>query len=92
MFFITHPHVSIYNYSPCGFFCLLSGVLSVEVHEDMREAANNLVKHFHKLEQEVCDCNTVCVLSMALLHSFNLLAHTVVFNTGSAEIKTETFM
>ncbi|XP_061678113.1 DENN domain-containing protein 5B-like isoform X1 [Syngnathoides biaculeatus] len=27
-------------------------VLSVEVHEDMREAANNLVKHFHKPEQE----------------------------------------
>ncbi|KAM9814847.1 DENN domain-containing protein 5B-like isoform X1 [Syngnathus typhle] len=27
-------------------------VVSVEVHEDMREAANNLVKHFHKPEQE----------------------------------------
>ncbi|KAM8861864.1 DENN domain-containing protein 5B-like [Synchiropus picturatus] len=29
-----------------------SRVLSGEVHEDMREAANNLVKHFHKPEQE----------------------------------------
>lgn len=27
---------------------------SLEVQEDMREAANNLVKHFHKPEQEVC--------------------------------------
>nr|XP_040019923.1 DENN domain-containing protein 5B-like [Gasterosteus aculeatus aculeatus] len=27
-------------------------ILSAEVHEDMREAANNLVKHFHKPEQE----------------------------------------
>uniref|UniRef100_A0A671Y488 DENN/MADD domain containing 5B n=1 Tax=Sparus aurata TaxID=8175 RepID=A0A671Y488_SPAAU len=27
-------------------------MLSVEVQEDMREAANNLVKHFHKPEQE----------------------------------------
>lgn len=35
---------------------ILSGMLSVEVQEDMREAANNLVKHFHKPEQEVCDC------------------------------------
>lgn len=33
---------------------ILSGILSAEVHEDMREAANNLVKHFHKPEQEVC--------------------------------------
>lgn len=57
---------------------LLSGVLSVEVHEDMREAANNLVKHFHKPEQEVCDCNTVCVPLTELLH-----------NTGPTEIKTE---
>nr|XP_046250506.1 DENN domain-containing protein 5B-like isoform X2 [Scatophagus argus] len=29
-----------------------SRMLSVEVQEDMREAANNLVKHFHKPEQE----------------------------------------
>ncbi|KAK9516830.1 hypothetical protein VZT92_024740 [Zoarces viviparus] len=29
-----------------------SRILSVEVQEDMREAANNLVKHFHKPEQE----------------------------------------
>ncbi|KAM8892101.1 DENN domain-containing protein 5B-like isoform 2-T2 [Spinachia spinachia] len=29
-----------------------SRILSAEVHEDMREAANNLVKHFHKPEQE----------------------------------------
>lgn len=28
-------------------------MLAVEVQEDMREAANNLVKHFHKPEQEV---------------------------------------
>lgn len=41
---------------PCTCFWL-TGVLSVEVHEDMREAANNLVKHFHKPEQEVCECN-----------------------------------
>lgn len=39
---------------------VLSGMLSVEVQEDMREAANNLVKHFHKPEQEVCDCNSEC--------------------------------
>lgn len=32
---------------------MFSGMLSVEVQEDMREAANNLVKHFHKPEQEV---------------------------------------
>lgn len=31
-------------------------MLAVEVQEDMREAANNLVKHFHKPEQEVCGC------------------------------------
>lgn len=37
---------------------VLSGILSVEVQEDMREAANNLVKHFHKPEQEVCPCNS----------------------------------
>ncbi|XP_068458700.1 DENN domain-containing protein 5B-like [Clinocottus analis] len=29
-----------------------SRLMSVEVQEDMREAANNLVKHFHKPEQE----------------------------------------
>ena len=28
-------------------------ILSAEVQEEMREAANNLVKHFHKPEQEV---------------------------------------
>lgn len=33
-------------------------MLSVEVQEDMREAANNLVKYFHKHEQEVCDYNS----------------------------------
>uniref|UniRef100_A0A7N8WLC6 DENN domain-containing protein 5B-like n=1 Tax=Mastacembelus armatus TaxID=205130 RepID=A0A7N8WLC6_9TELE len=37
--------------SPSQIF-ILSGILSVEVQEDMREAANNLVKHFHKHEQE----------------------------------------
>lgn len=42
-------------------------MLSVEVQEDMREAVNNLVKHFHKPEQEVrvrarvCMCVHVCV-------------------------------
>lgn len=50
---------------------------SVEVQEDMREAANNLVKHFHKPEQEVCDCNSECAPVIQLLHSFNLLAHPV---------------
>ena len=41
-------------------------MLSVEVQEDMREAANNLVKHFHKPEQEVCDHNE-CVPMIQLL-------------------------
>lgn len=50
-------------------------MLSVEVQEDMREAANNLVKHFHKPEQEVCGCNSECVPQRRLLHPFNLLAH-----------------
>lgn len=36
-------------------------MLFVEVQEDMREAVNNLVKHFHKPEQEVCVC--VCETS-----------------------------
>lgn len=40
------------------FFPISSGILSVEVQEDMREAANNLVKHFHKPEQEVRCCSS----------------------------------
>ncbi|XP_062277004.1 DENN domain-containing protein 5B-like isoform X2 [Scomber scombrus] len=53
-------------------------VLSVEVHEDMREAANNLVKHFHKPEQErgnltvlLCgEGGLVLSLEKFLLHGF----------------------
>nr|XP_057932088.1 DENN domain-containing protein 5B-like [Doryrhamphus excisus] len=53
-------------------------VLSVEVHEDMREAANNLVKHFHKPEQErgnvtvlLCgEGGLVASLEKFLLHGF----------------------
>lgn len=39
-------------------WCISSGMLSVEAQEDMRDAANNLVKHFHKPEQEVCGSNS----------------------------------
>ncbi|XP_068595232.1 DENN domain-containing protein 5B [Brachionichthys hirsutus] len=35
-----------------GSFGIRSRMLPVEVEEDLREAANNLVKHFHKPEQE----------------------------------------
>ncbi|XP_068168280.1 DENN domain-containing protein 5B-like isoform X2 [Antennarius striatus] len=35
-----------------GSFGIRSRMLPVEVQEDLREAANNLVKHFHKPEQE----------------------------------------
>lgn len=52
-------------------------MLSVEVQEDMREAANNLVKYFHKHEQEVCDCNSERVPLIQLRPSYNLLAHIV---------------
>ncbi|KAF3688946.1 DENN domain-containing protein 5B Rab6IP1-like protein [Channa argus] len=53
-------------------------MLSVEVHEDMREAANNLVKHFHKHEQErgnltvlLCgEGGLVLSLEKFLLHGF----------------------
>ncbi|XP_029992139.1 DENN domain-containing protein 5B-like [Sphaeramia orbicularis] len=55
-----------------------SRVQSVEVHEDMREAANNLVKHFHKPEQErgnltvlLCgEGGLVLSLEKFLLHGF----------------------
>ncbi|XP_047452869.1 DENN domain-containing protein 5B-like isoform X2 [Mugil cephalus] len=55
-----------------------SRMLSVEVQEDMREAANNLVKHFHKPEQErgnltvlLCgDGGLVLSLEKFLLHGF----------------------
>lgn len=57
-FDIIHPHVAIFNSS----WFLLSGMLAVEVQEDMREAANNLVKHFHKPEQEVCGCIVIVPL------------------------------
>lgn len=63
-FIISHHHVSIFNSSSF----ILSGMLSVEVHEDMREAANNLVKHFHKPEQEVCGCDSECIPQRQLLH------------------------
>lgn len=53
---------------------MFSGMLSVEVQEDMREAANNLVKYFHKHEQEVCDYNSECVPLIQLQPSYNLLA------------------
>ncbi|KAM9753576.1 DENN domain-containing protein 5B-like [Menidia menidia] len=51
---------------------------SVEVQEDMREAANNLVKHFHKPEQErgnltvlLCgEGGLVLALEKFLLHGF----------------------
>uniref|UniRef100_A0A672JLK3 DENN/MADD domain containing 5B n=1 Tax=Salarias fasciatus TaxID=181472 RepID=A0A672JLK3_SALFA len=57
---------------------IFSGMLSVEVHEDMREAANNLVKHFHKPEQErgnltvlLCgEGGLVLSLEKFLLHGF----------------------
>lgn len=39
------------------FLLVLSGMHSAEVQEDLREAANNLVKHFHKPEQEVRFCD-----------------------------------
>uniref|UniRef100_A0A8C9XS98 DENN/MADD domain containing 5B n=1 Tax=Sander lucioperca TaxID=283035 RepID=A0A8C9XS98_SANLU len=53
-------------------------MLSVEVQEDMREAANNLVKHFHKPEQErgnltvlLCgEGGLVLSLEKFLLHGF----------------------
>lgn len=44
---IAPPRVCNFNQ------CIFSGMLSTEVQEDVREAANNLVKHFHKPEQEV---------------------------------------
>ncbi|XP_077452483.1 DENN domain-containing protein 5B-like isoform X2 [Stigmatopora argus] len=55
-------------------------VISVEVHEDMREAANNLVKHFHKPEQErgnltalLCgEGGLVPSLEKFLLHGFKI--------------------
>ncbi|XP_023284061.1 DENN domain-containing protein 5B-like [Seriola lalandi dorsalis] len=55
-----------------------SRMLSVEVQEDMREAANNLVKHFHKTEQErgnltvlLCgEGGLVLSLEKFLLHGF----------------------
>ncbi|TNN00624.1 hypothetical protein fugu_011870 [Takifugu bimaculatus] len=55
-----------------------SRILSVEVQEDMREAANNLVKHFHKPEQErgnltvlLCgEGGLVTSLEKFLLHGF----------------------
>ncbi|KAM9854923.1 DENN domain-containing protein 5B-like [Aulostomus maculatus] len=55
-----------------------SRVMSSEVHEDMREAANNLVKHFHKPEQErgnltvlLCgEGGLVLSLEKFLLHGF----------------------
>ncbi|KAM3870300.1 DENN domain-containing protein 5B-like [Diretmus argenteus] len=55
-----------------------SRMMSVEVQEDMREAANNLVKHFHKPEQErgnltvlLCgDGGLVLSLEKFLLHGF----------------------
>ncbi|XP_023154071.2 DENN domain-containing protein 5B-like [Amphiprion ocellaris] len=55
-----------------------SRMLSVEVQEDMREAANNLVKHFHKPEQErgnltvlLCgEGGLVLSLEKFLLHGF----------------------
>ncbi|XP_028263209.1 DENN domain-containing protein 5B-like [Parambassis ranga] len=55
-----------------------SRMLAVEVQEDMREAANNLVKHFHKPEQErgnltvlLCgEGGLVFSLEKFLLHGF----------------------
>uniref|UniRef100_H3D3K0 DENN domain containing 5B n=1 Tax=Tetraodon nigroviridis TaxID=99883 RepID=H3D3K0_TETNG len=55
-----------------------SGILAVEAQEDMREAANNLVKHFHKPEQErgnltvlLCgEGGLVTSLEKFLLHGF----------------------
>uniref|UniRef100_A0A3P9MQA1 DENN domain-containing protein 5B-like n=1 Tax=Oryzias latipes TaxID=8090 RepID=A0A3P9MQA1_ORYLA len=54
------------------------GMDSLEVQEDMREAANNLVKHFHKPEQErgnltvlLCgEGGLVLALEKFLLHGF----------------------
>ena len=60
-FHTSPPRVSIFNSS----WFILSGMLSVEVQEDMREAANNLVKHFHKPEQEVCDQQWACHTDLA---------------------------
>ncbi|XP_029378317.1 DENN domain-containing protein 5B-like isoform X2 [Echeneis naucrates] len=53
-------------------------MMAVEVQEDVREAANNLVKHFHKLEQErgnltvlLCgEGGLVLSLEKFLLHGF----------------------
>lgn len=54
--FFFSSRVSFFNTS----LFILSGMQSAEVHEDVREAANNLVKYFHKPEQEVrgCDAQT----------------------------------
>ncbi|XP_075998353.1 DENN domain-containing protein 5B-like [Genypterus blacodes] len=61
-----------------GSFAGRSRMLAVEVQEDMREAANNLVKHFHKPEQErgnltvlLCgEAGLVLSLEKFLLHGF----------------------
>ncbi|XP_034032616.1 DENN domain-containing protein 5B-like [Thalassophryne amazonica] len=61
-----------------GSFGSRSRMLSVEVQEDMREAANNLVKHFHKPEQErgnvtvlLCgEGGLVLAVEKFLLHGF----------------------
>lgn len=56
---IVHLHVSSSSQSRHLFSIILalsllhSGLSSVQVQEEMREAVNNLVKHFHKAEQEV---------------------------------------
>lgn len=68
--------------------------MSVEVQEEMREAANNLVKHFHKPEQEVCECYSGCALQIQPLHSFNLLVQTVSYflQDQQREKQSEIFM
>lgn len=70
-FVVWFVFLTVFDYY---YFFLSSEILSVEVQEDMREAANNLVKHFHKPEQEVCPCNSKCVPQKRLFHSFNPLA------------------
>lgn len=78
--------ITVTDYAPVSPFCCLLylygtvfiflGMLSVEVHEDTRDAANNLVKYFHKHEQEVCDWNISCLFPPILvLSSFNPMAH-----------------
>uniref|UniRef100_A0A3B5N1B2 Uncharacterized protein n=1 Tax=Xiphophorus couchianus TaxID=32473 RepID=A0A3B5N1B2_9TELE len=74
----TPPELASPSQSVRAVLGSLGGMHSAEVQEDLREAANNLVKHFHKPEQErgnltvlLCgEGGLVLALEKFLLHGF----------------------